>query len=174
MNASDAALTALAPTIDAVLRAAHADAATTVESSHADAGSQVARARSEAAAILDQARADGAAAAEHAATAAVIAAQREGREAILGAHRRAYDALWKAIREALASRIGSSEGVAMLLRLEALARARIGPNATVRHLDDGRIGVRATDGTRTLELPVDRFVENELAARGDGIAALWQ
>jgi vacuolar-type H+-ATPase subunit E/Vma4 len=174
MSASDATMRELAPTIDAVLRAAHAAATTAVATSRTDAAKQIASARSDAASILAQARADGTAAAEHAATAAVTAAQRAGREAVLGAHRRAYDALRQGIHDELARRIESADGTAMLLRLEALARDRIGPNATVCRLDDGRIGVRATGGNRSLELPIDRFVEEELAGLGDRIAALWQ
>jgi len=174
VNAADASLRELAPAVDAVMRAAHAAAATAVATSHADATGQLASARAEAASILAQARADGTAAAEHAATAAVTAAQRAAREAVLAAHRRAYDALRHAIHDEVARRIESADGVAMLLRLEALARERIGPNATIRRLDDGRIGVRASDGNRSLDLAVDRFVEDELAGFGDRIAALWQ
>jgi hypothetical protein len=174
MSASAAALRELAPTIDAVLRAAHTAAASMVATSRADAAKQIASARTDAASILAQARADGTAAAEHAATAAVTAAQRAGREAVLGAHRRAYDALRHAIHDEVTRQIESADGVAMLLRLEALARDRIGANATVRRLDDGRIGVHATDGNRSLDLPVDRFVAEELARLGDRIAALWR
>jgi hypothetical protein len=174
MSTSDATMQALAPTIDAMLRAAHAAAATTVATSHADAAKQIAGARTDAASILAQARADGTAAAERGATAAVTAAQRAGREAVLGAHRRAYDALRHAIHAELARQIESAAGVAMMARLEALARDRIGANAKVRRLDDGRIGVRASDGNRSLDLPIDRFVEEELAGLCDRIAALWR
>jgi vacuolar-type H+-ATPase subunit E/Vma4 len=174
MSARDVTLRSLAPAIDALLRAARAGAASAVANSDADAASRVERASADAATIIAQARADGAAAAEHASSAAVTAAQREGREAILGAQRRAYEALRQAVHAELGRRIESSDGVAMLARLEALARARIGAKATVQRLDDGRIGVRATDGKRNLDLPVDRFVEHELAGMGDRIAALWQ
>ena len=150
--------TALAPAIAAMLNAV----------------SRVARARAEAATILAGARADGAAAAQHATTATITAAKREGREAILGAQRRAYEALRQGVQAELARRIESPQGVALLVRLEALARARLGPNATVERLGDGRIGVRATDGSRSLDVPVDRFIEHEIAAFGDRIAALWR
>ena len=77
------------------------------------------------------------------------------------------------MREALADRAGGTEGAALLARLEALARARLGPDAIVHRLDDGRIGVGATDGKRSLEVTADRFVERELAALGDRVGALW-
>ena len=169
-----AMVTALQSTIDALRDTATATAASSVSVAEADAAIVLAQATTDAAEILAQARADGAAAAEHAATAAVTAAGREGRELILGAQRRAYDALRQGARDELARRVASSAGVALFARLEALARARLGPGATIARLDDGRIGVRATDGKRSLELTADRFVEHQLAARVDRIAALWR
>jgi vacuolar-type H+-ATPase subunit E/Vma4 len=149
-------------------------AATAAAAAGADEASRVERARADAATILAGARADGAAAARHATTATVTTTKREGREAILGAQRRAYEALRQAVRDELARAVDSPQGVALLLRLEALARARLGPNATVERLDDGRIGVRATEGSRRLDVPVDRFIDREIAGSGERIRALWQ
>jgi vacuolar-type H+-ATPase subunit E/Vma4 len=168
------ATNALAPAIAAMMNAVHSDAATAAAAVDADSASRLGRARADAATILAGARADGAAVAQHATTATVIAAKREGREAILGAQRRAYDALRHAVRSELARVIDSPNGVALVARLEALARERLGPNAIVERLDDGRVGVRATDGSRSIDVPVDRFIDREIAACGDRIAALWR
>jgi vacuolar-type H+-ATPase subunit E/Vma4 len=157
-----------------MLSAARCSAATAISASSARAASRLDGAHNDAAKILADARADGAATARYATTAIVTTAKRESREAILAAQRRAYEALRQGVREELARLVESSEGVAMLLRLEALARTRLGPNATVERLNDGRVGVRATDGSRNLDVPVDRFVDSELAGLGDRIAALWR
>lgn len=167
-------LAALRPTIEMLQSTARAAAASDVSEAQADASSVLAQARADAAAILARARADGEAAAEHAAAAAVTAAGREGRELILGAHRRAYEALRRAVGAELARRLEGSAGAALLARFEALARARLGEGATIGRLADGRIGVTATDGKRSLEFTTDQFVDRELAARSDRIAALWQ
>jgi hypothetical protein len=169
-----AATSALAPAIAAMLDAVRCAAATATAAAGAQAASQVERAQADAATILAGARADGAAAAHYATTATVIAATREGREAILRAQRRAYEALRQGVRAELARNIESPQGVALLLRLETLARARLGPDATVERLDGGCIGVRATAGSRRLDVPVDRFIEREIAGFGDRIAALWR
>lgn len=165
---------ALAPAIAAMLNAVRSHAATAVATANADAASRVERARADAATIIAGARSDGATAAQRATTASLIAVKRAGREAILCAQRRAYEALRHGVQAAVAQNITSPQGVALLLRLEALARARLGPNATVEQLDDGRIGVRATDGSRSLDVPVDRFVDHEIVELGDRIAALWR
>jgi len=172
--AETAAASALAPAIAAMMDAVRSDAATAVAAASADAATGVERARVDAAAILAGARADGAAAAHHATIAMVTTAKREGREAILGAQRRAYEALRQGVHAALAGTIESPQGIALLARLDVLARARLGPNAIVERLDDGRIGVRATDGGRSLEVPIDRFIDHELAACHDRITALWR
>jgi vacuolar-type H+-ATPase subunit E/Vma4 len=167
-------VTALAPVIDALLRAAQADAANSMSAAEADAAAQLAQARAEAAAIVARAKADGEAAAEHASAAALIAARRESRETILAAHRRAYELLRQGVFDELARRADSPAGSALLAQLEALVRARLGPDATIGRLDAPRIGVRATDGKRQVEMTVDPFVERELAAFGDRIEALWR
>jgi len=168
------ALNTLAPAIAAMMDAVRSGAAVAAQATDADSATRVARARADATAILAGARADGAAAAQHATTATITTAKRECREAVLGAQRRAYEALRNAVHAELARSIDSPQGVALLARLEALARTRLGPNATVERLDDGRIGVRATDGSRTLDVPVDRFIDREIAAFADRIAALWR
>jgi vacuolar-type H+-ATPase subunit E/Vma4 len=167
-------LTALAPVIDALLHAARTNAAHCVSAAEADAAAQLEQARAEAAAILAQAKADGEAAAEHASAAAVIAAGREGRETILAAHRRAYELLRRGMFEELTRRADSPAGAALLARLEALVRARLGPDATISRLAAPRIGISATDGKRHVELTADPFVERELAAFGDRIEELWR
>ncbi len=168
------AASALAPAIAAMLHDVQSDAQAVAVAAGAEAASRVERARADAAAILAAARADGAAAGRHATTAKVTAAQRAGREAILGAQRRAYEALRQGVRAELARSIETPQGVALLARLEALARTSLGPNATVERLGDGRIGVRATEGGRTLDVPVDRFVDYEIAVLGERIATLWR
>jgi vacuolar-type H+-ATPase subunit E/Vma4 len=165
---------ALAPAIAAMMDAVRFDAATAATVAGADSASRVARARADATAIIAGARADGAAAAQHATTATIITAKRECREAILGAQRRAYEALRNGVHAELARSIDSPQGAALLARLAALARERLGPNATVERLDDGRIGVRATDAGRSLDVPVDRFIDREIAGFSDRIAALWR
>jgi vacuolar-type H+-ATPase subunit E/Vma4 len=169
-----AAPSAIGTAIAAMLRGVRSDAATATAAAGADAASRVERARADAATILTGARADGAAAARYATIATVTAAKRAGREAILRAQRRAYEALRQGVQAELAHSIESPQGAALLARLEALARTRLGPSATVERLDDGRIGVRATDGSRYLDVPVDRFIEHEIAGLGERIATLWQ
>ncbi len=171
---TDATLGALAPAMDSMLSAARSEATATIAAARARVANSIDEAHSEAAKILAGARADGAAAARPATISSVTTAKREGREAVLGAQRRAYESLRQGVREELARHIESSEGIEMLRRLDALARARLGPNATVERLDGGRIGVRATDGGRNLDLPVDRFIDKEISALGDRIADLWQ
>ena len=165
---------ALAPVTEMLARDARADAERAVAAVDADASAQLARAGAEAAAILARARADGEAAAERAADAAVAAARRAGRETILAAQRRVYEAVREGALEALARRARSPEVDALLTRLEALARTRLGPDAEVRRLAGARIGVRATAGTRQGELTVERFVDRELAALGERVAELWR
>ena len=167
-------LTTLAPVVDALLRAAQADATNSVSAAETDAAAHIAQARAEAAALVARAKADGETAAEHASTAALIAARRESRETVLAAHRRAYELLRQGIVDELARRADSPAGSALLAQLEALVRARLGPDVTIGRLDAPRIGVQATDGKRRVEMTVDPFVERELVALGDRIEALWR
>jgi len=172
MNAE--AMTELAPTIDVLLSIARTAATSSIEAAKADAATLLDHGHADAAAILAQARADGKAAAEHAASAAITVARRTGRERILSAHRRAYEALYDGICKELRHQASSSSGIALFAKLTALAHERLGPNAVVTQLEDGRIGVHATDGKLSLELSADRYVQREIATLGDRIEALWK
>ncbi len=162
----------LAPLHDALLAESRAAAEATLSAARARADEQVGTAHAEAEALVERAReaADAVARASAARTAA--AARQDARSLVLAARRRAYEAL----REAVLARVAClrhEEGYGALLeRLEADVRERLGPGTEIE-LDEVRGGIVARNGSRTIDASLAALAESALDGLGQEIETLW-
>jgi vacuolar-type H+-ATPase subunit E/Vma4 len=122
--------------------------------------------------ILDEARAEGDAAARRTSTTMLVEAQQEARRLILDAHRRAYDAVRTESLAELARRRQTSEAAELRSRLAAIARERLGQDATVT-TDDDDCGIVAVLGDRRIDLRAPVLVDRALRLLGPRITGLW-
>jgi len=157
----------LAPVRAALLARARRDAQRLLTAAVEDAAAVLDAAGDEVLRIRDQAHAE---ATEY--VASVLASQRararrEARTIVLRAQRAAYDQLLRRAREAVRQLRDDPGYPALLDRLAAMARAELGPDATVREHAHG--GVVAEAGGRrisfTLPALADRALAELLASR---------
>jgi vacuolar-type H+-ATPase subunit E/Vma4 len=162
----------LAPLRDALLTESRAAAEATLRDARARAGEQVGEAQAEAEALAARAREAAEAVARASAARRAAAARQEARSLVLAARRRAYEEL----REAVLARVAhlrDEEGYAALLeRLEADVRERLGPGTEIE-LDDQRGGIGAHNGSRTIDASLAALAESALAGLGPEIETLW-
>jgi vacuolar-type H+-ATPase subunit E/Vma4 len=164
---------ALAPVVGALRAEAQAQATAILTAADAAAREATTHAQTQATAVLAQARTDGEAAAERTANIALGATRRDARGVVLAAQRRVHDAVRAGTLAELARRWTTSEAAALAGRLADIARARLGPTATIRSVHDARIGVVADAGNRHLELTTELLVDRALSEFGPRINALW-
>ena len=133
----------------------------------AEAEARVAGARREAAAVVERARAEGTAEADRAMAVQRMEARRHGRRLVLEAERAAYDRLRSAALEA-ARRLRADPAYAELLdRLEAAARAQLGPEVQVVRDPPGG-GVLGEARGRRVDYSLPTLVERAVdAVAGD-------
>jgi vacuolar-type H+-ATPase subunit E/Vma4 len=162
---------ALAPVAAALRAHAERDAAALLAAADADVRDTEAAARARAAATIAQARADGEAAAERAARVALASARRDARGDVLAARRRALEMVRAGALAELARRWTTPAGDALVERLTAAARARLGPDAVVRPIDGPGVGAEA--GGRHLDVTCASLLERALAEFGARIDELW-
>jgi len=164
---------ALASVADALAADAGQHAETVRSAAERDARAELARANDVAQRMLAEARADGTRAASQQAELDLAAATRQARGTVLAAQRTAYDAVRRRALELLEQRAGSPAGRQLGVLLEHLARARIGPPATVHRTGPGSLGVVATSGNRRAVIGPAELVDAALDALADEVAALW-
>ncbi|MGZ4610155.1 MAG: hypothetical protein ACXV2H_07855 [Actinomycetes bacterium] len=156
----------------ALLAAATADAQRVLAGVDAEVAEARAAAEERAAALRDAAAAQAAADAATIAAEARARARRQERAILLAAQRSAYEQLRAQARAAVRDLRRDPGYPALLTRLTAAARQRLGPTALVREHPDG--GVLAEDGGRRLSLTLDAATDRAVDALGAEVEQLWQ
>lgn len=168
-----AADVSFAPLRDALLADAHRRVASLQAEAAARVESELAVARAEADALVARARAEAQQRAELDVQRRCSAQRRDAQGRILRARRQAYESLREeAIAAALRLR-GEPGYEALLDRLEADARARLGPGATIERDPAGVGGVIARDGQRLIDATLPALAEHALEELGTEVETLW-
>jgi len=163
----------LAPLREALIAAAHRDAESVRAEAAAAVEAELAAARADAGVLVERARAEALERAELEARSREAAQRREAQGRVLRARREAYEALRD---EAVAAvlRLRDDPGYEALLdRLEAGARERLGADSTVQRDPPGVGGVIAHDGQRLIDATLPALAERALEALGSGVEELW-
>ncbi len=157
-----------------VLAEADGEAGAAVEEAEAKAAEQVRRARREAAALLLRARREGERAGELETAALRAEARGHARRLVLEARREVYEELCRRAQAAALELRESEAYGALLERLEAAARAQLGPEAEVE-IDVPELGgVRARAGTRRVDYTLPALTERCITALGGELERLWR
>lgn len=161
----------LAPVRTALLDRARQHAADLLEAARGDAEAEVARAQQEAERLRSQARAEGEADAAAVLESARTTSRREARGIVLAAQREVFDDLHRRVRESVA-RLREDPGYRSLLhRLEARARAALGPDVLVAEAPEG--GVVAEAQGRRFVCTLPDIAEETLARSESDLQELW-
>ncbi len=162
------------PLRTALLSAAEADAESLIVDASSRAAREISDAQAEVTALVDRARAEGEAAARREAVHVVGRARSEGRALVLAAQREVYDELHRrTLADVDGLRLEPAYGH-LLERLEGMARAQLGPNASVE-VDPPTIGgVRASSGPRRIDLTLPALADRCLTALGTELERLWR
>jgi vacuolar-type H+-ATPase subunit E/Vma4 len=163
----------LAPLRDALLAAARGRAAGVQAEAAAQVESQLAAAREEADAHVVRARAEAQRQAELETQRRLSSGRRDAQGRVLRAREAAYESLRK---EAIGAALGlrAEPGYEALLdRLEADARGRLGPGATIQRDPADAGGVIARDGQRRIDATLPALVERALDELGPEVETLW-
>jgi vacuolar-type H+-ATPase subunit E/Vma4 len=162
-----------APLREALLADARREAASVQAEATARVESELALARAEGDALVARARAEAQHRAELDVQRRSASQRRDAQGRILRARREAYESLRdEATRAALRLR-GEPGYEALLDRLEADARARLGPGATMERDPAGVGGVIARDGQRLVDATLPTLVERALEELGTEVEQLW-
>jgi vacuolar-type H+-ATPase subunit E/Vma4 len=138
----------------------------------ADAEALVARARREAEAQVERARVEGTADADRAMAVDLLDAKRRARRLLLEAERAAYQGLRAAAREAVDGLRGDETYRRLLDRLEAAARAQLGPDARIVR-DPSEGGVIGEAGGRRVDYSLPALVERAVDSVAADLARTW-
>jgi vacuolar-type H+-ATPase subunit E/Vma4 len=165
--------TELAPLETALMAAARNQAERQLHSAEAKAAATVADGAAKARDLLERAAAEGRRAAERAAEHRLVDGRRQARELVLAAQKAAYQRLVSravAAAEGLTSR---SEYGDLERRLIDTAKSLLGPDAAVVTNPDGRGGVRASSGGRSVDLTLGALARRCVERLGQEVTRLW-
>jgi vacuolar-type H+-ATPase subunit E/Vma4 len=156
-------LSAAAADADAITLAATTEAAEKLSIAEAQVANELARARAEA---------DAAAAGE--ALRIAGRARSNARQAVLRAQRNVYDELRMRVVAAALELRHDPEYDELLERLQDRARELLGESATVEIDPPGVGGVRASSGSRHVDLSLPALAERSLASLGPDLELIWR
>lgn len=162
-----------APLREALLGDARSRAVDVRAQAAAQVERELAAARAEADALVARTRAEAQHAADLDTQRRLSAGRREAQGRILRAREAAYESLRE---EAIGAALGlrSEPGYEALLdRLEAEARRRLGAGATIRRDPAGAGGVIARDGQRLIDATLPALASRSLEELGPEVEALW-
>ncbi|HSP38651.1 MAG TPA: hypothetical protein VLR26_12940 [Frankiaceae bacterium] len=162
---------ALAPTRDAMLAAAGAEAAAVLADADADAADIEARAREDRDRQVAAARADGEREARAALDLALRQARRTHRDTRLQLEREAYEDLRTRIRAAARDLRDDPGYPALLAGLSTAARQVLGPDADIDEAPSG--GIVGHVARRRIDLSLDVLADRALASCPDAVVSLW-
>lgn len=157
-----------------VLERAHAEAAAVIAEAETRAAAELERSRGESAEVLERARAEGAVAGELEAGRLRASARREARRRVLEAEQAAYEEFRRSAHDAALALREDGAYAALLAELAAAARRTLGESAEVEIDPDGRGGVRARAGARSVELTLPELVDACIEALGARVVELWR
>jgi vacuolar-type H+-ATPase subunit E/Vma4 len=163
----------LAPLRDALLADARSRAAGVQAEAAARVESELEAARSETTALLARARAEAQERADIDVQRRASAQRRDAQRRVLRARREAYESLRE---EAIAAvlELRDDPGYAALLdRLEAAARTRLGPGTAIERDPPGLGGVIARDGQRVIDATLPALAARALDELGSEVDELW-
>ncbi len=171
----DSGLTAqLAPLEAAMLAAARAQADARVKEAQTEADRTVADGTAKARGVIAAATAEGERAAARAAAHRLVDGKRRARSLVLSAQNEAY-------RRLVVDSIAAAEGLRdrpeytdLERRLVDLAKATLGPDATIEVDPDDWGGVRAVSRGRTLDLTLAALARLCVDHLGQGATRLWE
>jgi vacuolar-type H+-ATPase subunit E/Vma4 len=158
-----------------LLAGAEAEAAAVREEAERRAGDEVDRARDESMRIQETARSEGEAAADLETARELALARTEARRLVLEAQRAVYLGFRdQALASALALRADRKAYALLLDRLERVARDALGGGVAVERDPEGVGGVRASGGSRSVDLTLPVLVDDCIAALGMRTEELWR
>jgi vacuolar-type H+-ATPase subunit E/Vma4 len=153
--------------------AATAEAERLRSEAEAAAEAELAAARRTADALLEQARADGTAQADREIALARAHEQRRARTVVLAARREAYRALCEQAGVTALELSADPRYMALLDRLEELARQQLGDDARIERDPAGIGGVVAEGHGRRVDYSLPALVERSVRALGAEVEQLW-
>lgn len=163
----------LEPLADALAEAAERDAKAAVAAAQAHAQDIQTDGETHAKEILSRAEAEGQSAATRESAHRLVAAKRQTRRRVLEAQRAAYDALFDL---ALATVEGGRDRptyASLEEKLAQTATTALGADASVQLDPDGKGGVLARLGGRSVDLTLPVLVQRCIAELGKDISKLW-
>jgi hypothetical protein len=164
---------ALAPLDAALMSAARARCEVLRDDAAQRAGKARADGESRAKALLAQAAADGARVAAREAAHRLVEAKRAGRAVVLGAQRMAWERLLAESAAAAVALTTHPEYAALEQRLADAAARALGSAAEVVRNPDGRGGVLARCGRRSIELTLPAIARRCVERLGVEVTGLW-
>ncbi|MGZ8716957.1 MAG: hypothetical protein ACXWYO_07585 [Gaiellaceae bacterium] len=164
----------LGPLRSALLSAAEAEANSAALAAAAEGATELSLAEAQVASVLAGARAEAEDAAGREALRIVGRARGDARRVVLRARRDVYDQLCARVHAgALELRDDPTYG-RLLERLQALATAQLGEDATLDVDPPGAGGVRSSSGSRHVDLSLPALAERALASLGPELELLWR
>ncbi|MGH7618714.1 MAG: hypothetical protein ACREPM_15950 [Gemmatimonadaceae bacterium] len=163
----------LSPLETALLSVARDQAAARRRDADSRAAAIVHDGEAQARTLLERATAEGAHAATHAAARRLVEARRQARACVLEAQRVAYDQLIARAAAAAEALHEHPEYADLERRLVEVARGALGPDAQIVRNPDGRAGVRAVDGTRSVDLTLSSLSRRCVEQLGQEVTNLW-
>jgi hypothetical protein len=164
---------ALAPLEQALVAVAHEQARARLEQADGQTAATRERGASQVKTLLDHAAAEGAQAAERAARLRLVEAQRQARALVLGAERVAYDRLLAEAVSAARELRGCPEYADLERRLVDTVKVVLGPEAKITRDPDGRGGLQAQQGSRSVDLTLPALARRCVERLGGEVARLW-
>jgi vacuolar-type H+-ATPase subunit E/Vma4 len=164
----------LAPLRSALLSAAQAEADSSALATATEAAAELSLAEAQVASVLAGARAEAEDAAGREARRIVGRARSDARRIALRARRDVYDELCVRVKAAALELRHDPTYDRLLERLQAIARAQLGEDATLDVDPPGVGGVRGVSGSRHIDLTLSALAERSLASLGPELELLWR
>ncbi len=162
------------PLRGALLSAAEAEADAAALTAATKATAEFSLAEAQVASVLAGARAEAADAANREAVRIVGRARSDARRVVLRARRDVYDELCARVKAAALELRHDPTYGRLLKRLQAVARAQLGEDATLDVDPPGVGGVRGFSGSRHVDLSLPTLAERCLVSLGPELESLWR
>ncbi len=158
---------------EALLEDARERAARRLTAADAETEQRIAAARREAGTIIAQARARGESEGRVAGARDAAVQRSFAHQQVLAAQREVYDELHRRARDATLALRDDPEYPALLDRLSAAARRELGDGAEIERDPPEVGGVRARDGTRSVDYTLPVLADRAIAELGPRLRDIW-
>jgi vacuolar-type H+-ATPase subunit E/Vma4 len=163
----------LAPLETSLLESARQEAEERLAAARGEAASKIGEGEAQARDRLEKARAEGARAAEREAQRRLVHAKREARRMVLHAQREAYEHLMTSAVGAARQLRRHAKYPDLEERLVRLAKDLLGADAEIQRDPEGRGGVRARKGSRSVDLSLPALARRCVEERTESVSSLW-